>query len=112
MIPQAQQLQRLNVHYSDALQAAVAAHSTDDAAQRTSELGSQARTMGLDTLELTQIHQRALQGLTRFTSDPEALVRITARAKVFFDATLTVFAGRTWNHHDRAYAGENLPGVH
>lgn len=111
MITQANQLLRLNVRYFGALHAAVAAHSTEGAAQKAKELGGQAFKLGLGTPELTRIHQRALRELTAASGDPEDIQRLIARAVVFFNATQAslmrqghLVTSRPWNHHAGAHA--------
>lgn len=89
MISQANSLKRLSVRYFSALHAAVIACSTENAAKRALELGSQAAALGLDTLDLARIHQEALAELLPGDGDAEGEARLVARAAVFFNVVLT-----------------------
>jgi len=82
------QLKQLTMRYFGALHSAVAADTTDGAAEMARELGAQAVELGLDTMELAKIHQEALSELTPDDCDKESVLRLTARAAVFFNATL------------------------
>lgn len=116
MISQATPWKQLRERYASALQAAVAACSTEAAAERAKELGARALELGLDTLDLAGLHQQALRELTPSLSDPEANQRLIARAAVFFNATLTALAaqsrrasGSTGQRSGRACAEETRP---
>lgn len=88
MITKADQLKRLSVSYFSALHAAVMAGSTEEAAERALELGTQAVALGLDTLDLARIHEDALAELLPKGGDEEGETRLVARASVFFTAVL------------------------
>ena len=88
MITKADQLKRLSVSYFSALHAAVVAGSTEEAAERAMELGTQAVALGLDTLDLARIHEEALAELLPKGGDADGEARLVARASVFFTAVL------------------------
>ena len=88
MTPQADQLKRLSVSYFSALHAAVMAGSTEEAAERAMELGTQAVALGMDTLDLARIHEDALAELLPKGGDKEGEARLVAQASVFFTAVL------------------------
>lgn len=88
MITHGNQVKRLGVRYFGALHAAVAAGSTEEAAERAEELGEQAAVLGLGTLEMAKIHEEALAELKSGEGDEQADQRLTARATVFFNAMM------------------------
>jgi hypothetical protein len=88
MITQANSLKRWSVRYFSALHAAVMAASTEEAAERALELGSQAAVLGLGTLDLARLHEEALTELLPGDGDVEGESRLVGRAAVFFNAVL------------------------
>lgn len=86
MMTHANQVKRLGVRYFGALHAAVAAGSTEEAAERAKELGEQAAVLGLGTQEMAKIHEEALAELVSGAGDEQADQRLRARAGVFFNA--------------------------
>jgi hypothetical protein len=89
MITQANSLKRFSVRYFSALHAAVMAGSTEEAAERATELGYQAAALGLDTLDLARIHEEAVAELLPGEGDTEGEARLVTCAGVFFHSVLT-----------------------